>query len=568
MEKIFLRVVVFLLVQNCFAQQTVLEIVFPASQKKSIYYRCDSISEVSTTLKNEINTYRSKGYLSSSIDTVFLRHDTLTAQLFLGEKFEEKFNGTTERRKRKNHSDMDAIFKDSVSYWSHIGYPFVKVIAQVTALRGDTISYNISTDKGNMVTIDSVRQQGKKLLSDKFLLPYLSIRKGDIYNSAKIADIDKLLNRLPYVRTSAPTQVFLSNSKARLDIFLQKRKTNQFDFIIGILPKNEYTGKVLVTGEAKLLLNNAFKRGESINLQWKRLQKNTQTLRLDFSFPYILQTPLGIGGNFYLDRRDSSWVNLRWQVRIPTQINSNSKIEAIVEGQQTIALTVDTNYVKTYKKLPTIHQSSLLLYGLQYQYYNVDNFLLPQKGFRGTLKFQMGTRNIKPSSKVLSLQDASGFDFRTIYDSINKNKLNINTEWSLEYYWKIHKSSVLKFADVGKFISNKSMLRNEMYRVGGATLLRGFDEEAFLAAIYNVSTIEYRYLIQNNSYLYIFSDLGVLRRKENGILTKNLPVGFGAGMSFESKAGIFALSYAMGKASGQPLDFRNSKIHISYITVF
>lgn len=553
---------------SCAAQSSVLKIEYKESSRNSIDFRVDSLPQAVSILKNEVNSCRTKGYLACSVDTVFLINDTLIAQLFIGEKYLEKLSNSAKKLKKKENLNLNILCQDSVNYWAELGYPYTKVIAEVTSIISDTLSYAISTQKGNLVTIDSVRQQGKKLLSDKFLLPYLSIHKGDIYNSSKISQIDKLMNRLPYVRTSAPTQVFLSTDKVRLDIFLQKKKTNQFDFILGILPKNEYTGKILVTGEAKLLLNNAFKRGESLNFQWKRLQKNTQTLKLDFSFPYILQTPLGIGGNFYLDRRDSSWVNLRWQVRIPTQINSNSKIEAIVEGQQTIALSVDTNYVKTYKTLPTIHQSSLLLYGLQYQYYDIDNFLLPQKGFRGTLKFQLGTRNIKPSSKILGLKDVSGFDYSSIYDSINNQKLNINTEWSLEYYWKIHKNSVIKFADVGKLIYNKSLLRNEMYRVGGATLLRGFDEEALIAALYNVSTLEYRYLVQNNSYIYTFADIGVLRSKEYGLLLKNLPIGFGAGMSFESKAGIFALSYAMGKASGQALDFRSGKIHISYITVF
>lgn len=548
-------------------QASVLEITFADTKSKPIYFIFDTLPQAQSLLYTEVYRYRNKGFLATSLDTLFWHNDTLSAQFYLGDQFEERFYSAQKKKKSKG-ATLESVLDDSITFWSDNGYPFAMVNAEVASLQKDTIKYKISTAKGNLVVVDSIRQQGKRLLSDKFLLPYLSIHKGEVYNSSKIAEIDKLINRLPYVQTSAPSQVFLTSEKVRIDLFLQKKKTNQFDFILGILPKNEFTGKILVTGEAKLLLNNAFKRGEAIHLQWKRLQKNTQTLRLDFSFPYILQTPLGIGGNFYLDRRDSSWVNLRWQLRIPTQINSNSKIEAIVEGQQTIALNVDTNYVKLYKKLPSIHQSSLLLYGLQYQYYDIDNFLLPQKGFRATIKFQMGTRNIKPSTKILSLQDVSGFSYATIYDSINNNKLNINTEWSLEYYWNIHKSSVIKFADFGKIIYNKSLLRNEMYRVGGATLLRGFDEEAFLASVYNVSTIEYRYLVQKNSYLYVFTDIGVLHRVENNIPYKNVPIGFGAGMSFESKAGIFALSYAMGKATGQALDFRSGKIHISYITVF
>jgi hypothetical protein len=45
-------------------------------------------------------------------------------------------------------------------------------------------------------------------------------------------------------------------------------------------------------------------------------------------------------------------------------------------------------------------------------------------------------------------------------------------------------------------------------------------------------------------------------------------LGFGAGLTFETKAGIFGLSYAVGKQNSNPLDFRSSKIHFGYVNIF
>jgi hypothetical protein len=531
--------------------------------------KIDSNTNILNTLSKYISQKQKLGFLACSVDTIYQKQDTLFAEFYEGQKYIVKQKDLVLKKKKKiQTTNINKQINDSIEFWMNKGYPYTSASIQLIKYSQDSIIYDIATQKNNFVVVDSIRQQGKKLLSDKYLLPYLDIRKGEQYNHAKIQAIDNLINRLPFVRTSAPSRVFLTPEKAFIDVFLQKKKTNQFDFILGVLPKNEITGKILVTGEAKLALNNAFKRGEQLALQWKRLQKNTQTLKIDFTFPYLLKTPIGIGAGFYLERRDSTWVNLRWKALIPTQINVNSKIEGIIEGTQTIALNVDTNFVKLNKRIPSVHPSSMLLYGIQYHYYNVDNLLQPQKGYMVFLKTQVGNKKIKSASNILAIQDNSGFDYSKIYDSINNKKISVAAEWKLSAYYKFKQKSVLKTELQGKVFYNKNILRNELYRIGGATVMRGFDEEVFLASSYNVATLEYRYLLQKSSYFFLFTDIGYAFYKENQNIYKNIPIGFGAGMSFESKAGIFALSYAMGKATNIPLDFRNAKIHISYITVF
>ncbi|MCX6181458.1 MAG: hypothetical protein NT150_05995 [Bacteroidetes bacterium] len=46
------------------------------------------------------------------------------------------------------------------------------------------------------------------------------------------------------------------------------------------------------------------------------------------------------------------------------------------------------------------------------------------------------------------------------------------------------------------------------------------------------------------------------------------PYGFGAGFSFETKAGIFSLNYAIGKQLGNPIDFGAAKIHFGFLNQF
>jgi hypothetical protein len=49
---------------------------------------------------------------------------------------------------------------------------------------------------------------------------------------------------------------------------------------------------------------------------------------------------------------------------------------------------------------------------------------------------------------------------------------------------------------------------------------------------------------------------------------RDLPYGLGAGLSFETKAGIFVVSYALGSQFGNPISFRSAKVHLGISSLF
>jgi len=44
--------------------------------------------------------------------------------------------------------------------------------------------------------------------------------------------------------------------------------------------------------------------------------------------------------------------------------------------------------------------------------------------------------------------------------------------------------------------------------------------------------------------------------------------GFGVGTNFNTRAGTFSISYALGKIINNPIQISNSKIHLGYINRF
>ena len=115
--------------------------------------------------------------------------------------------------------------------------------------------------------------------------------------------------------------------------------------------------------------------------------------------------------------------------------------------------------------------------------------------------------------------------------------------------------------------SSPVIYQNELFRFGGLNTLRGFNEEELFASVKGLLTVEYRFLLDQSSNVFVFYDQCMY---ENNALEyfKDRPFGFGAGISFGSKIGIFNITYALGKKFSNPIDFRSSKIHFGYTAYF
>jgi hemolysin activation/secretion protein len=117
-------------------------------------------------------------------------------------------------------------------------------------------------------------------------------------------------------------------------------------------------------------------------------------------------------------------------------------------------------------------------------------------------------------------------------------------------------------------INGSNVFENELFRIGGNNTLRGFNEESIFASTFSIVNLEYRYLLEENSFLFAFFNGAYY---ENKAINRNIvdrPFGFGAGMSFETKAGIFSISYALGKQFDNPIEFRSAKVHFGITSLF
>ncbi len=516
-----------------------------------------------------------KGYLEASFDSLSRQGDTVFARLHTGKQYEVDYPVVYTKRKAiktaPSLAGVDKQLQEQLRQLENNGYPFAKVSTDSVLLTDTSLTLQYAVEKGRFITIDSFINHGSSKITKGFIQNYIGIKSGKPYSESRIREIDKLLQKLPYATVRQPSSILFREEKADIHLYLDKRKVNSFDFLVGFLPGSN-NGKILITGEVRVHLQNAFRRGEEVFLQWQRLQPQSQMLDIRFNYPYLLNAPLGVNFTFKLDKRDSSSLDLAWQLGLPYMTKSNNYIKGFYKYFQTIILAADTTFAKLNKRLPNNLDAVNNQYGIQAYYESLDYLFNPRKGFELKITGSAGVKKIRPNNQITTLSDpfSPEFNYAGLYDSIQKKSVKGDVFWMGNYYLPMGKKQrhIFRFGLNGGAVFNRDLLRNELIRIGGNKLLRGFDEQSIFASAYQIGTLEYRMIVQRNSYFFVFMDAAYVRQKFDRKITQDFPFGVGAGITFETKIGIFGLTYALGQQKYQKMDFRNSKLHFGYVAVF
>ncbi len=468
------------------------------------------------------------------------------------------------------YTDLEAISKEINYYLENRGFPFAKVFYENWQIQDDSFSMQLSLDNGNFISIDSFSNKTKSKISNSLLKAYLGISIGDSYNESLLKNMDAKLRKLPYLNVSKPSEIVFSENGAAINVSIERKKTNQVDFIFGILPKNTITGKTTITGEARVNLWNAFGKGEKIFIEWRKLERSSQNLQLLFEYPFLLGTAIGINTDFGLKKRDTSHLDINWSVGIPYQFSGNGRIKLFFKNFQTLVLRPDTAFAARTKTLPVLQDVSSFVYGAEIYFDALDNLFQPQSGWEILGSVGIGTRKIKRNVAYSEIESTAfpDYNFDNLYDSIDTKSLKSEIAWQLNYYWRFANHHVAKFGTQGKGIFNKNLLENEYFRIGGAKILRGFDDESIRVSLYGLLNFEYRYLLSSNSYVFLFVDAAFTQQKSAQLTQNDFPFGFGAGINFSTKVGVFGLTYGIGREQKNPIDFRGAKIHFGYLNYF
>ena len=350
-----------------------------------------------------------------------------------------------------------------IQYYENQGRPFASSQLQPTRFSGDTIFGYWLIEPNQLVLFDTIEVIGSAKLNPQFVAAYLEIEKGKPYQERKVMEIERRLNELPYVELERKPELNFIENRAEMKFFMKPRKNSRFNFILGVLPNNNITGRLLLTGEAQLELINPFGTGKEISFNWRALREKTQELDVHLNYPYLFWTPLGVDFEFDLYKNDTTYLDVGYKTGIQYRIIGTNYVEAFVSQKSTSLLEVDTISIIQSQQLPATIDVNTTSLGLGFNFNKLDYKFNPRKGWTTHIKLSAGRKKVKRNSSITSLVDPMGeFDFSSLYDTLNDQSVQLKISYSLANFFPIKQRGTIKLQATGGLITGENLFENEL----------------------------------------------------------------------------------------------------------
>lgn len=531
---------------------------------------CQDTVKVFEGIRKIYLEYLNGGYLAVSVDSVYRDSSCFYAGFIRGSKYiwgEISISGTkgeimrtidnaseSIEGKTVKIEEFNELIANILNYYENNGYPFVMTYLDSVEFSGDTIKGVLKIEENNAYKIDSLIVKGSNKISSSFMKKYLGIGEGSFYNESKIKSADRKINELSYAKSVKPVEILFKEKDASLLIYTENKKANRFNGILGVVPNDKVSDKLLLTGNLNLFLINSFKAGESILFDWQKPQSLSQNLEAGFTIPYIYKS-LGIDNSFELQKKDTSFLNVRFNLGVMYSFNGLNYTKVFYEHKSSVILSDEGfEYITV---LPDFSDTRTDLYGFSISYEDYDYKYNPSMGYSVYFMVATGKKQITENPKINP----------ELYSDIELISNQLESKFSADVYIPVASSLTIKFNNHSGYLYNEHLFENEMYQIGGMRFLRGFDEKSIFASTYSVFCAEPRFIFEQNSSLFTFIDYGFYEKRLSEYHRDN-PMGLGIGLDFDSGAGIFTIIYAIGRQAGNPFDFQAAKIHFGYLNRF
>ncbi|WP_125077801.1 BamA/OMP85 family outer membrane protein [Rufibacter latericius] len=517
-------------------------------------------------LRNWLARVQEEGYLTASIDSLRQRQDSLWLHVYVGRPFHwaslkngnvgegllekvgfrEKLYSGQPFRPAEFAQLQQALLRET----ENSGFPYASVHIDSLRLYNDSISGVLRVARGPLMVIDSVQIIGSSRMQLRTLYRYTQLAPGQPYSLQRIEEALRALRQLPFVRITGEPQVLFAKNQARVYFFLDEKKANQFDGIIGFLPDpNSSDAKLLITGEVNLQVRNLRGSGKQIGLHWRKVERNSQILDVEYRHPHFFNSPFEVAGLFHLYKQDTSFLNLRPRLEIAYPLSTTSRVTFFAEVVRSQLLSPEA--LRQRRSDSSAIDANFTSYGVAYAWGNLDDLYFPRRGTQAYFQGAVGNKRVQRNARV----EAS------YYDTLQMKTSQLSLAGRVERYWPVSKNAVVLTRLRAEALVNQRLYLNELFRLGGLASLRGFDDYAFYASSYAISTLEYRLYTGQDSYVFLLYDQGYLRRDLQREKNIQWASGVGGGISFSTGAGVFQLVYSVGRTSQEGFSLSRGKIH-------
>lgn len=445
---------------------------------------------------------------------------------------------------------------DLLRWCTNNGYPFARLSLDSIQIESGRLDARLLLDRGPLILTDTLLVRGTAKVTGAYLRNYLSLKPGEPFNESVLRKISVRLREIPFLTEARAAEIEFTPVSARPVLYLQAKKASQINGVLGVQPDNAGSGKVFITGDVRLRLQNAFGKAELLDINWGNPFPRSQDLKVRFSYPFLLSLPIGVEADLTLFKRDTTFLEINRQAGFRYFMAGNNSFRLFI-GRRTSDL-ISTKGYENVVSLPPFADVSTNTFGLGVQFQRLDYRLNPRRGYAIDFSAGAGVRSIARNPRINA----------EAYDSVDLRNTQYRGELEADLYLPVFRRGVFNVGVKSGWMQSENLFSNERYRFGGLKTLRGFDELSLNASAFVIGKIEYRFILEQNSYLLLFYNQAWYEDQSNPVYFSDTPYGYGAGITFETRLGIFSFTYALGSQQGNPVEFRSAKVHFGLINYF
>ena len=436
-------------------------------------------------------------------------------------------------------ADLDRI----LSRYAAAGYGLAQIRVEALALVSEGaapvgLRLVLHVEEGSTVVLREVVLGPDSRTRPGYAARLLGLAPGTPLRYFSPAEVAARLERSTlFTSIGAPELLLHPDGTATLRLDVTEAAPGAFDVVVGVLPPEGTRQRATLIGSGHLLLRNLFGLGHRYEVRLDRLPGRTSTALAQAAVPYVLGLPLQVEARFEGTQQDSTLGAQRYR----------GALAYGGEGREVLA-TVSRERIKPGVEgarlrggQQRVARSSATFAGIGFRLGRVDAPFNPRRGYVLETLLERGQRYRVRTVEV----DGQPVRART---STRQERLTLTAR----LYRPLARQLVLALGAEGYALRSDAYEEGELFRIGGATTLRGYDEDRFRARYAARSLAEVRLLLDRRSYAFVFADAGYLDQPEApGVSSlRGFYPGYGLGVQVSTGVGLVLVTYAAAPESG------------------
>ncbi len=429
-----------------------------------------------------------------------------------------------------NETSIAASIERVLQWYSEIGHPKVELQFKEVIYHPETglVNFILEVDEGPEVRIGNIEIDGLQKTHPGVVKREISLVVGEVYDQRRVDAALRRLDRLGFFYSIDP--VVLAEGETPDSVVFRPRvieaRTGRLNGILGYAPPEGENPGARLTGMLEAQENNLFGTGRKVRIFWK--SGLLASYEISYEEPWIMGRRIHLGMALSGARQED-----RWTEAVSRENGGSLSVRAGLSEwlQGTVSLT--------YKRIQ-----------------------LPDRNEDGS-KYSL-ILNLEHDSRDAMLNPTRGRLDRITWEKATGD-FQMHKLWiDLNQYWNTWPGQVIALGIHAGRAWGHQIPPTELFYLGGANTLRGYNEDWFRGPARIYTNLEYRFLVGRSSQFFLFLDTGAVSDIESPGRLGRMHLGYGLGMRLESKAGAISVDYGMAQDAGA----LEGKIHVSVAPAF